>query len=241
MSSKYESRQQIGRGSFGAAFLVLNKDNKKDYVLKRVRLSKQTKWQRNSTLQERDLVVALKHPFIVPCVETWMVQDHTVNMIYSFCEKGDLATYLQKRCQVEESLMLKWLCQLLLALDYLQCKGVLHRDIKTSNLMLTASLDVQLGDFGLATVMQDAGQGSRPKDSNLVGTPHYMSPELLSCKAYGFKTDVWSLGCVFYELTAQRPTFNAFNIHGLVSKITKHKLAPLPDGYSQDWKDIISL
>jgi len=54
--SKYEVRHQIGRGSFGSAFLVTNKQDKEDYVLKRVRLAKQTKWQRNSTLQERDLV-----------------------------------------------------------------------------------------------------------------------------------------------------------------------------------------
>jgi NIMA (never in mitosis gene a)-related kinase len=50
-----------------------------------------------------------------------------------------------------------------------------------------------------------------------------------------------SLGCVFYELTAQRPTFNAFNIHGLVSKIRKNKLAPLPDNYSEAWKEVVHL
>jgi NIMA (never in mitosis gene a)-related kinase len=59
--------------------------------------------------------------------------------------------------QVEESVMQKWLCQLLLALDYLQTQRVLHRDIKTSNLMLTFDNDVQLGDFGLATLMEEDG------------------------------------------------------------------------------------
>lgn len=96
LSSKYEIRQQIGKGSFGSAFLVTNKQEKKDYVLKRVRLAKQTKWQRSSTLQERDLVTTLQHPFIVPCIEAWTVQGHTVNMIYGYCEKGDLASYLQR-------------------------------------------------------------------------------------------------------------------------------------------------
>lgn len=59
--AKYELRHQIGRGSFGSAFLVSNKQDKADYVLKRVRLAKQTKWQRNSTLQERELVSTAQH------------------------------------------------------------------------------------------------------------------------------------------------------------------------------------
>lgn len=62
-----------------------------------------------------------------------------------------------QRSQVDEGQMVRWLCQLLLALDYLQTKKVLHRDIKTSNLMLTNDYDVQIGDFGLATRMQDKG------------------------------------------------------------------------------------
>lgn len=95
-SSKYDVKQQIGKGSFGSAFLVTNKHDKKDYVLKRVRLAKQTKWQRSFTLQERDLVTTLQHPFIVPCVETWILQGHTVNMVYGYCEKGDLTSYLQR-------------------------------------------------------------------------------------------------------------------------------------------------
>jgi hypothetical protein len=65
--------------------------------------------------------------------------------------------------------------------------------------------------------------------------------EHVSCRERMFGVFHRSLGCVFYELTAQRPTFNAFNIHGLVSKIKKNKLAPLPSSYSADWKDAIEL
>ncbi|KIY96566.1 NIMA (never in mitosis a)-related kinase, partial [Monoraphidium neglectum] len=241
LSSEYEMREQIGKGAFGAAFLVLHKETRKQYVLKRVRLAKQTNWQRNSTLQERDMVSKLQHPYIVPHVTSWITQGHTVNVVYGYCEKGDLATLMAKNngTPFPEATLKLWLCQMLLALEYLQVQKVLHRDIKTGNIFLTAAGDVQLGDFGLATYRET--EGDRPEDMNLVGTPHYMSPELLSQKGCSFKSDTWSLGCALYELTAQRPAFNAFNIHGLVTKIRRHRMAPLPPGYSAEWGGLVAL
>lgn len=95
------------------------------------------------------------------------------------------------------------------------------------------------GDFGLATY-RGTGDSER-EDTNLVGTPQYLSPELLSQRGYCFQSDLWSLGCVFYELTARRPAFNAFNIQGLVAKIRRHKAPPLPPGYSAAWADVVML
>jgi hypothetical protein len=81
LSSQYEIREQIGKGSFGSAFLVVHRPSRRQYVLKRVRLAKQTNWQRHSTFQEADLVAKLAHPFIVPHVASWITQGHTVNIV----------------------------------------------------------------------------------------------------------------------------------------------------------------
>lgn len=129
-----------------------------------------------------------------------------------------------------------WLAQALLGMEYIHQAGVLHRDIKSSNLFLTRDYDIQIGDFGLATIRD--GKSGDP-DFSVVGTPHYMSPELFSKQRYGYPTDVWSLGCVMYELTALKPAFNAFNMHGLIHKIRKASLAPLPSQYSSEWRTII--
>ena len=118
-----------------------------------------------------------------------------------------------------------------MALEHCTARGVLHRDIKSQNIFLTSDGNVMIGDFGLATVRE----GGDDEDHSLVGTPHFMSPELLSKKPYSFKSDLWSLGVLMYELTAQRPPFTAFNIQGLIHKIKTAPAPPLPTTVSADW------
>jgi len=236
-ADKYLIAEQVGKGSFGAANVVINKETKKKYVLKRIRLARLSEWQRNSSFQELQLVSSLDHPFVVPFVEGWVDRGHTINIVYGYCRNGDLGSLLHShKGHFSEDRLKTWMAQALLGMEYIHHAGVLHRDIKSSNLFLTRDYDIQIGDFGLATIRD--GKSGDP-DYSVVGTPHYMSPELLSKQCYGFPSDVWSLGCVMYELTALKPAFNAFNMHGLIHKIRKASLAPLPSQYSSEWRTII--
>lgn len=236
---RYKIDKVIGKGSYGEVSLVRHKKDKKQYVMKKVDLSKASDKERKAAEQEAKLLSQLRHPNIVSYRESFQDDQGFLYIVMNFCEGGDLYTKLKsqvKECQMlKETQVVEWFVQITMALQYMHERHVLHRDLKTQNIFLTKSNIIKVGDLGIARVLESASDMA----STLIGTPYYMSPELFTNKPYNHKSDVWALGCCVYEMCTLRHAFNAKDMSSLVYKILKGKFPPLPSNYSPDLCSIV--
>ena len=136
-----------------------------------------------------------------------------------------------------ESQILDWFTQICLAMKHVHDRKILHRDLKNQNIFLTKDNTIKLGDFGIARILSN----TREKAKTMVGTPYYLSPEIIENKPYNFSSDMWSLGVVLYELCTLKPPFNAENLKYLALKIVKGIYNPIPAQYSKDLRRLIEV
>jgi len=228
----YEEIKTIGRGQYGVVQLVRNVEDKMLYVCKTVDLTCRPRAEREAAKQEVGLLKRLHHPNIVEYKDSFFRGDAII-IAMQYCEGGDLSGYIRdiakRRMRIKESTIMSYLVQVLQALQYVHGERILHRDLKSSNLFLTdKGSTIKLGDFGISRVLESTAQAAM----SVVGTPHYMSPEVCENRPYNHKSDIWALGCVVYELCMLKHPFAAGNLLGLVHKIVREKFEPIPPMYS---------
>ncbi|KAL0222739.1 hypothetical protein P9112_002129 [Eukaryota sp. TZLM1-RC] len=235
----YITVKTIGKGSFGTCLLVKHIQTDQHYILKQIKLNNApSDKEKEATLKEANLLRALEHPYIVRFIDSFVHEEtNSLCIVMAYCQKGDLYKFLKARKgkHLAEDQILDWFIQLCLALQHCHSRHVLHRDIKTQNVFLTANNAVRLGDFGIAKQLGATMDVAK----SIVGSPMYMSPEILDNRPYNSKSDVWSLGCVLYEMTTLKHAFDASNMNGLVFKIIRGRYPPIPLQYSSDLSNLI--
>ena len=154
---------------------------------------------------------------------------------------GDLAQKIKKhavsRKYIKEDLILDWFTQMCLALKHVHDRKIIHRDIKAQNVFLMSDGTIRFGDFGVARILDY----TVAKAQTQVGTPYYITPEILRGRSYTSKADVWSLGVLLFELCALDVPIKAGNLNDLYRRIMNFRKVPaLPAQYSSTVKDLIS-
>lgn len=225
---RYEIMEKLGQGNMGIVYKGRDPYIKRDVSIKISRphadaSRESAERYRESFFTEAQSAGRLLHPNIVAIYDAGMYRD----FCYITMEYVDGPT-LSRFCVKENMLPLDRIAGIIVstckALDYAHQNGVVHRDVKPSNIMLTESGDVKITDFGIAKIKTE-----QTLSKEIIGSPCYISPEQIKEEEVDSVSDVFSLGCVLYELLACEKAFPGENQFSIMYKITSEDPVPLRD------------
>lgn len=221
--------EELGHGSFGMVYKVKSLKNGGTYVIKKINIEHLPKKNQKEVIHEAQILKKIDHPNIVKYYCSFM-DGKSLCIVMEYIDGGDLhqliKSYNEKKQMIPENEIWKMASELSLALEYLHGKNIIHRDVKTLNVLITKDKKVKLADLGASKIV------SAPMQITRVGTPLYLAPELVKHKPYDYKVDVWALGCVVYSLAKLHPPFQAENLITLGIQIVSKMPEPIPPGYS---------
>ncbi|ETI56754.1 NEK protein kinase [Phytophthora nicotianae P10297] len=233
----YETLAVLGTGQFGNVVLVRRKSDRKLFAAKIPHGEDNA--ARQAARQEAQLLMTLQHVNIIQFVEL-VDKDSQLALVMEYASGGDLEAFLRWQQEsvgrLSESAIMRIFIQIVLALQYLHEHRVMHRDLKPKNILLDGDGIVKLTDFGVSKLLTSSLDFAQ----TMTGTPHYMAPELLEGGAYDYKSDVWSLGCVLYELAVFTPPFNGTALGAVVGKILHGEPLPISEQYSSQLRALVS-
>jgi NIMA (never in mitosis gene a)-related kinase len=234
----YREIRLLGEGAFGKCYLCECLADHTFVAIKQIDLHSQSEAERKEALKEAKILEAFDHPNIIKFREVYKTRSGKLCIVMDYADGGDVSTQIknQRGRYFTEAQVLDWFVQVCLAMKHVHDRKVLHRDIKSQNVFLTKAGIVKLGDFGIARVLSNTREIAR----TMVGTPYYLSPELVQNKPYSFKSDIWSLGVMLYELCTLKPPFDANSLHNLALKIVKGTYPPIPPQFSKDMKLLVA-
>lgn len=232
----YHRGSCIGEGGFARCFQVKNGDDE-TFAAKTIAKAALTNSKtRDKLITEIDIHRQLDHPNLVKFIDCF--EDHeNVYMLLEMCSNRSLADLVHRRHNITEEEARYWAVQILGAIGHMHSRGVIHRDLKLGNIFLDKEMNVKVGDFGLAAVVE---RGRRRY--TVCGTPNYISPELLnSPHAHDQSVDIWALGIIIYSMLVGRPPFQDREVDRIYTRIREYKsgFPPAPSSqYQEAWEAV---
>ena len=192
---RFAIRRLLGEGAQSAVFLAWDPHLEREVAIKTLHFSDRAAGQGGLLLQEARAVAGLRHPNIVPVFEAGE-QNGDPYLVFEYVDGPTLAQVLNQRGAQPAAQAVESICSVLGAIGEAHRHGVLHRDLKPSNILVDGAGELRVMDFGIATRVADA---AAPGDA-LIGTPAYMAPEYIETRDYTFRSDLFAVGLILYEM-----------------------------------------
>lgn len=236
--SDFEILSKLGDGAFSSVFKVMRKSDGQHYALKKVKLGALKQKEKENALNEVRILASVSHPNIIAYKEAFFDESaNTLCIVMELAECGDLlkkiSNHKAARTFFPENEVWTCLVHVVQGLKVLHDCKILHRDLKCANIFVAKEGIMKLGDLNVSKV------NKRGLAYTQTGTPYYASPEVWKDQPYNSSSDIWSLGCVIYEMAALVPPFTASDMQGLYKKIIRGVYPNIPSQYSSDLSNVI--
>eukprot|EP00742_Colponemidia_sp_Colp-10_P008843 GILJ01009603.1.p1 GENE.GILJ01009603.1~~GILJ01009603.1.p1 ORF type:complete len:597 (+),score=75.73 GILJ01009603.1:27-1817(+) len=238
--AQFEVKELIGKGHYSEVYRAIAKEDNSNVALKRVQIFDMDSASRKLCQTEAYLLQTFDHPNIIKYVETF-VEQNELFIVMEFAQGGDLSQLIAAKRQggtyFDEREIWKFFYDICGGLKYMHSLRVMHRDIKPANVYIDQRGVLKLGDLGLARYFSALSEQA----FSMVGTPYYMSPEMVNGQPYSFNSDLWSLGCLLYELANLVPPFHGahLNYYLLGQKINSCDYEPIQPHYSPQLRELV--
>ena len=230
--SDFEILSELGYGSFGIVYKVRRKSDGIIYALKKVNLSQLKPKEKANSLNEIRILASINNKNIIQYKESFFDKiTNSLCLVMEYAECGDLEKKIsvrqKKNFYFNEYQILNIIIQIIKGLKCLHDYKIMHRDIKSANIFLFNDNIVKIGDLNVSKVLRNNLHNTQ------TGTPYYASPEVWDNKSYDFKSDIWSLGCLIYEICALKAPFRGNSMKIVYDKVIKGIYEPIPKMYSR--------
>lgn len=227
----------LKNGSYGYVYLIEDKITKIKYALKKI--SYKNRQNLKDYKNEISILKNINSNYIIKIYD-YFIDKKTLNIIIEYAPFGDLYEYIMKYKKNKKKFSKKKIRKIITSITYgiqdLHKYNILHRDIKPSNILICKNFNIKLTDFGSSTYNYNLHY-------TFIGTPCYMSPEMIQHKKYTYSIDIWAIGCIFYELITLYPPFYSKFIRNLYNKILRNNklMSNIPYYYKSIIKGLLNI
>jgi len=230
--------KKLGDGAFSTVHEAKKISDGAIYALKKVKLGKLSEKEKQNAVNEIRILASINHPNVIGYKEAFFEnKEGCLCIVMELADGGDLLQGIEKhkkgRTKFTEKTIWHYFIQIVRGLKALHDLKIVHRDIKCANIFITKDGVIKLGDLNVSKVAK------RGLLSTQTGTPYYASPEVWKDQPYNHLSDIWSLGCVLYEMCTLLPPFRAQSMQGLATKVQKGIYDRIPQLFSADLNQMV--